>query len=222
MACLYLNQHRLHEIDVIWANTGKNYPEALETIAMAREMCRHWHEVKTDRDAQWNKFGLPSDLVPVDWTSYGQIFAGQKKVRIQNYMQCCFENLVHPTWLKSKELGNKFVIRGQRKQESHKAPPSGEVDGVTFIHPIEDWTTEEVLSYLKEKMGRLPEHYKLEHSSMDCFDCSAFAAHSLDRAIYTKEKHPELFKQLSNNVRAVWESVSPSMAAYENMVKQCL
>src|SRR5687767_12018420 len=60
MACLYLLRDRLSEIAVLWANTGKNYPELLQTVAHAKAMCPHFIEVKTDRDAQWREHGIAS------------------------------------------------------------------------------------------------------------------------------------------------------------------
>jgi len=46
---------------------------------------------------------------------------------------------------------------------------------------------------LTEQMGELPEHFQLEHSSMDCYDCTAYRKHSKDRVKWTQERHPALY-----------------------------
>lgn len=219
MACLYLYRQDLPSIHVIWGNADRNYPEALEIIERAKSMCPNWHEVKSDRVAQWERHGLPSDLVPVDVTDYGQQFAEPSKVKVQSYLQCCYHNLIEPVWRKTKELGCTKVIRGQRKDERHKAPGKY-AEGITFIHPIEDWTEGQVKAYLKEVMGPLPEHYALEHSSMDCFDCTAFAEHSLDRVQYMKVRHPVMFAEYMDGLRKLKSAIDKPLHAYARLLCQ--
>lgn len=215
MACLHLYRQELADIHVIWTNTGRNYPEALETIKKASEICPNWHEVRSDRKGQWERQGFPSDMVPIDWTAFGQIVSFPKKIKVQSYLNCCMENIMRPTWEKTIELGCKTVIRGQRKEESHKAP-KGE-SPFTFIDPIEDWTSSQVLEFLKGRM-EIPAHYALEHSSLDCFDCTAFASHHLDRTRYTKEKHPKLYAEYMGGVKKLYEAMREPMKAYERII----
>ena len=49
-ACLHLMQDKIDV--VLWVNTGKNYPEALESINLAKSMSKSFIEIKSDRDAQ--------------------------------------------------------------------------------------------------------------------------------------------------------------------------
>ena len=72
MACIYLLKEHLDNINVVWVNTSKNYPELLDTVARAKKLCPNFIEVKTDRDAQWEGNGLPSDIVPIEYTKMGQ------------------------------------------------------------------------------------------------------------------------------------------------------
>ena len=218
MACLYLMRDKLHEITVLWANTGKNYPELLQTVEKAKAMCPHWIEVRADRDAQWNANGLPSDIVPIDWTVMGQAISSKKQVTIQSYLQCCFENITGPLLRKTKALGATTVIKGQRLDESHRSTAkSGDVaDGITFIHPIENWTREGVMTYLSGQMD-VPEHFKLDHSSMDCYDCTAFAAHSVDRAEFMRAEHPSLYEQYIQNIGLVMDAIAKPFSHYEQI-----
>ena len=194
-ACLWLNESLLHEIDVIWVNTGKNFPEVLELIEFAKTMCPNFHEVAVDRDAQNFAQGLPSDIVPVDWSIQGQQFSGKKDVSIQSYLGCCFENISYPMHMKVKELGIAELIVGQRDEESKKSPAKdGQIiDGVVRRFPIRDWTSEDVISYLRTKM-KIPEHFSFLHSSMDCYDCTAYVKDTKDRDSYFKKNHPALYE----------------------------
>ena len=221
MACLYLYEDELKDITVIWCNTGKNYPEALEVISKARKMCPNWIELQIDRDLQWSKNGLPSDLVPVDFTNFGQSITSQKPFAIQSYLQCCFENIAKPAWDTAIGLGFTKIIRGQRKDETYRSTSiNGQTEvGVTFIHPLEDWTKEEVLSFLKKEMGELPDHYSLDHSSMDCYDCTGFTKHSADRVAYTKKHHPELYADYRKKLQAVSAAIDVPLREYRTLLE---
>lgn len=217
MACLLLNRAYLHEIMVLWANTGKNYPEALAFVESMRDLCPNWIEVKTDRASQWARNGYPSDVVPVDWTAMGQSFTDKKPVMIQSYLQCCFENIGGALWAKSVELGATEIIRGQRADESHRSTANdGNVqNGITFRHPIEQWTKAEVLQFIEAELGELPLHFSLDHSSMDCYDCTAFASHSVDRAQHTKSVHPELYAEYKIGLDLVISAIRQATKPYD-------
>lgn len=193
-ACLWLHAKELADIHVIWVNTGKNYPELLETIEKARALCPKFVEVRADRDAQNERNGLPSDIVPVDWTTLGQQYTGVKPVTVQSYITCCYQNIAVHLHNTAVDLGCTHLIRGQRKDESYTsvARDGDVVHGLVYEHPIEGWSRTDVLSYLRTKM-ELPEHFALDHSSMDCYDCTAYRAHSRDRVKFMEERHPQLF-----------------------------
>lgn len=219
MACLLFLRDRLAEITVLFANTGKNYPEALALVEKAKGICPNWIEVNADRDAQWSAHGLPSDLVPIDWTTLGQALSEEKPLKVQSYLGCCYENITGPLWAKTRELGAVCVIKGQRLDEAHKSTAkNGDVlDGVTFWHPIEHWTREQVLAYVRAEMGWLPEHYALDHSSMDCYDCTAFAAHSHDRAEYMRERHPALYADYAGKIDSLCAAMEVPMKHYQRL-----
>jgi len=203
-ACLWLNKGRLDDIDVIWVNTGKNYPELLESIEKAKAMCPRFHEVRTDRDGQNRAWGIPSDVVPINWTVLGQQLTAPKPVTIQSYLGCCYENISGPLHQKAKGLGLTEIIRGQRTEEGHKGTArDGTVfEGVTCRHPIEKWTQEEVLRFVSKNM-ELPRHFRFEHSSMDCYDCTAYRKESGDRVAYMKAAHPAFYKEYSARTNAL-------------------
>jgi phosphoadenosine phosphosulfate reductase len=203
-ACLWLSQAQLPEITVLWVNTGKNYPETLELVEQAKTLCPNFIEIASNRAFQNEVNGIPADVVPIRWTRLGQSFSGKKPVTIQPYLNCCYENISHPLNNRVQELGITHLITGQRNTETHKgAMRHGQViNGVTHLHPIETWTDLELFTYLRTKMV-IPEHFKIKHSSLDCYDCTAYSHESEDRIEYTKEKYPELYEQYLQRKTAV-------------------
>lgn len=193
-ACLWLLRDRLDEVTVLWVDTGKNYPELLETVDRARALCPHFVTIEADRDAQNAREGIPADVVPIQWTRIGQQFSGEKPVTIQPYLTCCFENIAKPLHEAAKGLGITHLVRGQRNDEGHKgaARHGSVVDGITFLQPIEGWTEQDVLRFVERHMD-VPAHFRLKHTSMDCYDCTAYRMDSADRVAFMREHHPGLY-----------------------------
>ena len=164
-ACLWLYKDELNEIQVIWVDTGKNYPDVLETINKAAALCPHFVRVKVDRDGQNNYHGIPADIVPIDYTRQGHETAGHKDVMIQSYLNCCYENIAAPLMQYCKENGITELINGQRNSENHKSTSrNGDVVmGIKRLQPIEDWDEYRVLSFVSSHMD-LPGHFKFKVS----------------------------------------------------------
>lgn len=205
-ACLQLHKEQLNNIIVFWVNTGKNFPELLESVNLAKTICPNFIEINVDKDAQNNIFGFPSDIVPCANTAYGETVTGKVKQKIQPYFQCCYENISAPLNAKLKELGITHVIRGNRKNEGHVSSHSNGdiVDGIVQLHPISDWTKEQVLSYLESVM-EVPSHLYFEHSSLDCYDCSAFLKDTKDITKWAKINHPVLYQEKMKKVIKIKE-----------------
>lgn len=195
-ACLLLNKHRLHDILVIWIDTGKNYPELLDTIERAKAMCPNFVTVKVDRDGQNAYHGLPSDIVPVDYTVVGQQCTGKKDVKIQSYLSCCYDNIGRNLLQYCRDNGITELICGQRNDEKHKSTSrNGDVaEGIVRLQPIETWSEEDVLHFVSAHMP-LPIHFGFNHSSMDCYDCTAYRKDTKDIAAYRKIHWPLLDKE---------------------------
>lgn len=214
LACLYLNRHRLDEITVMWLDTGKNFPCVLETIEKVKAMCPHWVTVRSDQDANIREHGFPSDVVPIDSTRMGEMFAKRRGTTLQSYLGCCATNIWNPLWQKTKELGFTEVIRGQRADEAHTAPVAdgNVVDGITIRLPIEHWGSAEVLWYLRQEMGKLPEHLLLEHSSMDCHDCTAYWPALADRRAFVQRHYPEMALEHQGRMQRVRAEINHYMS----------
>jgi phosphoadenosine phosphosulfate reductase len=215
LACWYLYK-QINPI-VFWVNTGKGYPETLQIIEEIRKEAKEFIEIKSNQQLQQDIFGLPSDIVPINNTVWGMTVTGQKPVKVQSYLGCCYENIVNPMLEAIKKRGITQLIRGQRLEEGHKstAVNGTVVDGVEYLQPIEHWTKQQVFDYLLEQRGSLPEHYYIGHSSLDCYDCTAFVAESKDRIVWTKKKHPELFNMYEQKMNNLKSSINSCLKAME-------
>lgn len=207
MACLHLCK----SIDcAIYVDTGKTYPETQEMIRYAETLVPMFI-VKVDRDEQNAREGIPADVVPVDYTPLGQIFSGPKPVTIQSYLQCCLENISLPLFAKAQELGATSIVYGQRNEDSRKATSrNGDVTGgILRLHPIEEWTSDQVLAYLRTVMD-VPPHYYFEHSSLDCYDCTAYRSSTRDRVNFTRDKYPEFHQQYQERIELINQALAES------------
>jgi phosphoadenosine phosphosulfate reductase len=196
LACLLLNKKRLSKITVFFVNTGKMYPETKKIVDYAKSIAPNFIDVIVDQQGQNDYWGIPSDVVPINWTVQGQAYTGKKSVKIQSYLQCCFENISIPLHNAAKAHGITHLIRGQRNDETTKATSRNgdEVEGLIYLHPIETWTTASVIEFIEKHM-ELPKHFYLGHTSLDCFDCTAYQKDTKDVSLYREKKHPELHKQ---------------------------
>jgi phosphoadenosine phosphosulfate reductase len=213
-ACLYQYEAQLDDIVVLWVNAGKNYPETLASVEKVKLMCKTFIEIKVDRDAQNSLHGLPADIIPFSHTKFGQNVTGKTDVTIQSYFQCCFDNVTEPLMAKVKELGITTLISGKRNDEGHVSGLSdGQVvDGVTHLHPIENWSSKQVLEYLFNKM-ELPVQFGFNHTSLDCYDCSAYVKSTKD-ILEWSVIHPALHKERTTRINQVKSVLAKEMECY--------
>jgi 3'-phosphoadenosine 5'-phosphosulfate sulfotransferase (PAPS reductase)/FAD synthetase len=205
LACLFLLRD---ELDcAIYVDTGFAYPETRELVQFAAALVPMF-TVQSDRRTQNDRVGLPADVVPIDWTVPGQAMTSTKPVLVQSYLQCCYENIARPLLDKAHALGVTHLVYGQRASESHRgtAHHGQVVEGITRLHPIDDWTTQHVLDYLALHMP-IPEHFSLTHSSLDCYDCTAFKQESQDRLLWTQHAHPDFYEAYELRAQQLGQSI---------------
>jgi phosphoadenosine phosphosulfate reductase len=191
-ACFYLM--RAHLECAIYVDTGFAYPDTRAQVERLAQLLPV-HLVQSDRQAQNRQEGIPADVVPVEWTPLGQRFTSPKAVTIQPSVSCCYANLALPLLAKAHAIGVTHLVYGQRADESHRGVAThGEVvEGIVRLHPIEDWTRQRVLDYIATHM-EVPAHFVLTHSSLDCYDCTAYRQQSQDRIAWTKDRYPDLYE----------------------------
>ena len=209
MACLHLLKATLD--CAIYVDTGKSYPETQEMVRYAAGIIPVI-TVRTDQESQNRREGLPADVVPIDWTRLGQMVTKPKPVMIQSYLSCCFENIAYPLLAKAKEIGATEIVYGQRNDDGHRATSrNGDViEGITRLHPIEHWTRSQVLEYLASIM-EIPDHYRIKHSSLDCYDCTAYRHDSEDRISFTRRRHPDFYRSYRQRIDGVNQALTDSL-----------
>lgn len=215
IACLLLARPFLDRTFVIWINTGANFPEINAFMAKVRVSVPHVIEIKTDQPQSLARHGHPVDVLPVNYTGMGQASTSKKDLLLRSYLDCCAENIWLPADSAARALGVTAILRGQRKSESHTAPwKSGEAyEGIDYIFPIEDWSDAQVLDYLKAQGLVLEERLHMSHSSLDCWNCTAYCAHSKERLAYIKKHHPEKFDDIAALLRRINQAVRQEQEA---------
>lgn len=219
LACLLLKQDELKDIVVVWVNTGKNFPEVMETVEKYRSICPEFVELGVDRDKQNEEFGVPSSVVPILNTRYGNFAASVSLPRIQSDIECCLANIGKPLHAWCKENGITRLIRGQRNDDQLRGPMrDGEVfDGITYEHPIENWSRQDVLAFLEKNLGKLPWHMYMDHSSMDCYDCTGYPDHSKDRVAVMRDKYPAMYAEFDERRSFVLREVGRQVTFMEGL-----
>jgi len=223
LACLHLLKDQLHKICVVWVNTGKNYPEVLATIIEAKKLCPIWVELKSDRTAQWAKFGMPSDILPI-WNSIdGQSIKDSKQdILIQGAFSCCFSNTTAPLLVFARSIGSNLLIMGRRNDDTIKntAEHLQTVQGITVFYPIQNWHKEDVLKYLEGIFVEMPEHLYLNQSSMDCYDCTAFLEFAEDRAAFTRKNYPAVHADWLHNMAMIRKAIELPLKTMDRLMEQ--
>ncbi len=205
LACLFLLKPFLDKINVIWVNTGDTFPETRKIIKDFVSELPKFIEVKTDVNSFKKKFGLPTDLVPIKNTHAGKMAVIKSDIKLVNGYECCLNNLWVPAMKAANDIGATLIIRGQRNDEPAKTPiKSGHVEnGVEYLFPIEDWTQEKVLEFLKENNFDPPEFFNFAESSLDCISCTAFLDGINDRKQYMIKNHPEKHSENIINLKKI-------------------
>ncbi|SLM46773.1 protein of unknown function [Nitrospira japonica] len=211
MACLHLLRDRLSF--AIFVDTGFTLPETLECVTYARALVP-MHVVRTDRKGQNAREGIPADVVPIDYTSFGQQFTGRKPVTIQSYRQCHFENVNKPLWDKAISLSVTHLVSGSRADEHKNAMTQAVMpfEEMTQLCPIHDWSEQDVLDYLETVM-EVPAHYYAvpQSSSLDCFDCTAFVQETTEFIPWLREHYPERYAQYAIRNNALYSAIQDAL-----------
>ena len=209
VACLYLLRHQLHKITVYWLNTGDAYPETLDVIDECRKICHSFVEVRSDVQAWKRLNGIPSDVVPITG-EHVHLAPKHGEIRCVDSYTCCAHNIMNPLHEKVIADGNTLIIRGQKVADEHKSPiRSGDWhDGVQVLFPIENWTDEEVMDYLRTEGA--PIHPTYEHSphGADCRHCTGWWSHT---NIELLKRYPMSMGYVMSHRRIIREMVNSRM-----------
>lgn len=182
LACLELLKDE-PGLTVITALTDGSYPDKEEYLDKVEHHYNHLKFVRVYQDRHLERFGQPVDVVPIKFTGIGHMIS-LAPIKYQSVFECCSRGIWIPVHQKTRELGATVVYRGQRGDDAMKAPiQDGHVeDGILFRFPIQEWTREQVVDFVNERVPELiPEYYAKEQTSRDCWDCTAYLHENIDR-----------------------------------------
>ena len=209
IACLHLLKDHIDKVLVVWVNMGANFPEIIELMDGVRQLVPNFLEIQTDQPADIKLNGYPVDMLPISYTTFGQACTSEKTIKLQSFVDCCNKNFWTPYYYALKDIGVTGVIRGQRSDDSIRGPiKSGHVaEGIEYLFPIENWSEQQMLSYLKEQNVVIDERLSMSHSSLDCWNCTAYLHDSKERMKYVKKHHPEKFGEVVKILKRIDSAV---------------
>lgn len=215
MAGLWLLADYWDQMTVYWMDTGDAVPETRQFVEEIFERLPHTKVIKGDVQGFWETMGWPSDLMPADFTLFGQLAIDGRAPLISSREACCVSNLMAPMAQQMKEDGITLVIRGQKKADKMKSQlRSGDwEDGIEYFFPLEDWTDEDVFKYIDEYGVPCLSYYNQMNASLDCLHCTAYWEEG--RGPFLKENHPEAYEE----VKARMEYIGRACQTTLNSIK---
>lgn len=186
MAMLWLLKNRWEDSVVMWGNSGAAYPETEQRMERIAKMVPRFRTVYGNQVGVIAQHGIPVDVVPVKFSSDGEMVFGRQRHGYQSYLDCCRRVLFEPMQRACLAMGIDTVYRGQRSDDERKAPiSSGHVDqyGIRYLFPLERWTRDQVFKYVRANCpDLLPSYYdEGEVSSRDCWSCTAYRNDNVQR-----------------------------------------
>lgn len=210
LACVYLLRAHWDRIKFYHNDTGDLLPEVRDVVSQIEAMVPHFVRIQGDVRSWTATYGMPTDLLPYSAHDIGRA-AGQDGARIVTRYNCCFVNLMWPTWQRIKDDGNTLCIRGSKRADTPKMPTrSGEtLEGIEFWYPIQDWSHAEVFAYLDSVGAPRNRIYDHVTNAPECARCTAWWGEG--RAAYLKRFHPELFADYMTGLGIVAGEITESV-----------
>lgn len=215
LACLMMLRPYWDRLIVAWGNAGDSYPETLDIIASVRALGVNVTEVHGDAPVWIAMHGWPVDLLPVGNTFYGRVIDGAlDRQLMQGYTVCCQANRWGPMHQAMRDMGVTLIIRGQRNSEAMKSSlRSGHKEsGFEYWFPIEDWSEDDVFSYLRENGVAAPAYYEHTTTSLDCMHCTGWMLENAKTVGYLAKKHPETYAEVTRRLGIIKGSIGRELA----------
>jgi phosphoadenosine phosphosulfate reductase len=203
LACLHLLEPVWDQLIVLWGNPGDEFPELAEEV---RKIPCQLIEVRGNAFEDASQ-AYPVDILPLRCTIVGRAIQPESgTIALQSKFECCTKNFWWPMAQKVKELGITLLIRGQRRSEFLRAPilpGSKDVSGAEIWLPINDWTQEDVVNYLKGKGIDLPKYYAYMSAGPKCMHCTAWLADQKGKLPYLHRYHPKVAVEYKRRMRLI-------------------
>lgn len=207
---------------VYWLNTGDPFPEVLEVVDKVRSMVPNFIEVDGKRDEVFARYGRPSDVVPFSSAETAHVIGIGETIKLQDRFSCCARVVMQPMHQRMIDDDITLIIRGQRVEEKYKGKlRSGDVEhGIEYFYPIEDMSTSEVFTFIKQSGWEIPRYYTegMPHSG-DCLVCTAWVGDG--RGAYLKEYHPLRYQEYRVKLAEVASAVYGAASNLVNELAVC-
>jgi phosphoadenosine phosphosulfate reductase len=201
LVCLWMLRDYLPRITVYHVGTHDASQDARDSVAFARALAPNFVviEGKNPRNT------IPSDVVPRSATPIGLMSRGEfeNTPQIIDSFSCCWHTIMQPLQARMKADGVTLVVRGQKLSDVHRSPlrSGAVVEGVEYLFPLEDMTSEGVFAYLKEHGVPVPKCYDSYYELPDCLNCSGWW--SSEKEAYLRKNHPLHFEIVRGRIQYI-------------------
>lgn len=214
MACLFLLKDYWDLIEVHWVNTGAAIDQTISQMELIKNIVPNFKEIEGDQPRDLKENGSPVDVLI---GKYSRMAAecDRGKAKYQLFYECCAKNLWQPAHKALIESGATLLIRGQKESDHHKPRfKSGDVvDGLELLYPIENWSDSQVYEYLEENGIVLPHYYEDLHTSMDCWNCTAYLHENMKKIEYFRKYYPDKARYLESKVSEMIRDTQEELVA---------
>lgn len=214
IAVLFLMKPFWDQLTVYHVASADPFPENVQMADKVRAMVPNFQYVLGRQQEVMSKYGYPSDLVPYSSTPFGRVHAGDRGLPMLDRYTCCYESIMSPLQQAMHEDGITLIIRGQRNSDRHKSRlRSGDVSGgFEVLFPIEDWSDEQVLEYLRRNDIPVPRFYEDGAHGFDCMSCTAWLEHG--QGAYMKKHFPKQYASRQKRLSEMKAEIEPILAAF--------
>lgn len=219
LALVYLLREHWERLTLYHVDTGDLLPEVREIVSAVEAQVPHFIRLNTQVASWQERFGLPSDLVPTTSTPVGRAIGASAQSVVDRFT-CCGMNLMQPMHQRMLADRVSLVIRGTKRADLARLPASsGDTsNGYELWLPLQDWTHEQVLAYLRDVGAPICRVYEHKLNAPECATCPAWWNEG--RAEYLGRYHPELFAAYRDKLRTVAHEVLPHYSALTNELTQ--
>lgn len=202
-AMLELIAPHLRPQDVVLMLVTDDMPD--ESVQYARECEKRFANFRllvSDSIGDRELYGHPSPIVLSDQP----MFANVPRTRTQ--FSCCYQNIMRPIHEATMEYAPDLILRGQRLSDEHQnpIPHLGVEDGVVYAYPVGDWTTEQVMLYLED---RVPSFYEHCDDAPDCMTCTGYWGRGYQN--WLESVAPEMAAVRKERIRSVIQAITPAL-----------
>lgn len=214
-AALYLLRPYWSRMTIYHLDTGDQFPETREVVRLVERDVGPVVRIKADVAAVRARYGMASDLVPVDNIEVGRMVSGREVKLISRY-ECCSRSLMTPMHERILSDGITLIVRGQRDDEYAQQPmrSGGFRDGLEVLYPVQSWSGPQVSDYLESNGHPIAPFYQRGvRRAPECMGCTAWWDEG--RARYMREHHPEAYVKFIGNMTIVREEIAHQFAMLE-------